>query len=131
MTRRKSSSDMKRRTSDPEDRVSRYSFSDSTPLPFYTHSRPRTKKQRRRGSRSVRFESGEEDAKEERDDDHIYDESPSSPRSVPYPEPSSYQQSETIRMFQDLRRKQKRKKHMAFLPGVRSFWRVLLCLWLA
>eukprot|EP00938_MAST-03A_sp_MAST-3A-sp1_P001500 g1500.t1 len=65
---------------------------------------------RRDGGRSVRFESDEE---EDRDDSPVRTSRP----MTPYPEPTTIQRDESIRLFQDLQRK-KRKYRKIFLPSI-------------
>ena len=74
----------------------------------------------RRVDRNVRFESEEE---EEELDDYLSEASQVSQRArkrrqVPYPEPTSMQRRETILLFQDLRRKRRRRNDMNFVPDV-------------
>ena len=64
----------------------------------------------RRDSRSVRFESDEE---EDRDDSPVRTSRP----MTPYPEPTTIQRDESIRLFQDLQRK-KRKYRKISLPSI-------------
>ena len=74
----------------------------------------------RRVDRNVRFESEEE---EEELDDYLSEASQYSQRArkrrqVEYPEPTSMQRRETILLFQDLRRKRRRRNDMNFVPDV-------------